>query len=62
MLWSNSIHKLTKSCLLIQFLYYNDPKYLDRQVRINSLDQDQPGPEGAVWSVSTLFNIPSAWF
>ena len=42
-------------------LWYRDvPKFLDRQVWANSADPDQTAPRGAVWSVSTMFAIPSA--
>ena len=42
--------------------YHNDPKFLDRYAWANSADPDQSAPLGAVWSVSTLFAIPSASF
>ena len=42
-----------------QSIYCNDPNYLDRQVWANSVDPDQAATEGAVWSGSTLFAIPS---
>ena len=32
--------------------YHTDPKYLDRQVRANTVDQDQTPPEGPIWSGS----------
>ena len=38
-------------------VYRNNLKYWDRQVWANSADPDQTAPQGAVWSVSTLFVI-----
>ena len=42
--------------------YRNDPKFLDRQVRANSVDPDQTAPRGAVCSGSALFAILSISF
>ena len=50
------------------FHYPNDPKFSDRQVWANRVDQDQTrgavqSDQGwAVWSGSTLFAIPTALF
>ena len=33
-------------------------KIIDKMAYANSADPDQTGPEGAVWSRSTLFVIP----
>ena len=46
----------------IQISYRNDPKFSGRYAWANSADPDQTAPEGAVWSGSTLFAIPSASF
>ena len=43
---------------LIQTIYHNDPKSLDREVSANSVDPDQTAPEGGGWSGSTLFVDP----
>ena len=45
-------------------LYGKCPKILyikssDKMAHANSVDPDQTAPEGAVWSGSTLFAIPS---
>ena len=40
----------------------NNPKFSDKYAWANSADPDQTPPTGAVWSVSTLFAIPSASF
>ena len=42
--------------------FHNDPKFSDRLAWANSADPDQTAPRGAVWSVSTLFAVPSASF
>ena len=47
---------------LININYRNDPKFLDKQVRANSVDADQTAPTGAVWSGSSLFASLSASF
>ena len=43
-------------------VYGNFHKFSDRQVWENSADPDQTAPRGAIWSGSTLFAIPSAFF
>ena len=43
-------------------MYSNVPKISDRQVWANSAEPDQTASRGAVWSGSTLFAIPSAYF
>ena len=36
--------------------------YLDIQIWANSVDQDQTASEGALWSGSTMFAIPSVFY
>ena len=36
----------------------SNTKASDKMAYANSVDPDQTAPEGAVWSVSTLFAIP----
>ena len=46
-------------------MYRDIPNFLGRQVWANSADPDQTAPlapRGAVWSESTLFANPSAFF
>ena len=43
-------------------MYRNDPKFSDRYVLANSADPDQTAHTGAVWSGSSLFAIPFAFF
>ena len=47
--------------LYVQSIYCNVPKFSDRQIWANSVALDQTA-QRAVWSVSTLFAIPSASF
>ena len=50
-------------CYQVSLLEYrNVTKFSDRQVWANSADPDQTAPRGVLWSGSTLFAIPSAFF
>ena len=56
------IQGLHLQCLLNIHVYRNDPKFSDIYAWANSADPDQTAHRGAVWSGSTLFAIPSAFF
>ena len=45
---------LLKSDITNEPNYHNDPKFLDRQVWADILDQDQTASQGSVWSGSIL--------
>ena len=38
----------------------SDTRVFDKMAYANSVDPDQTAPEGAVWSGSTLFDIPQS--
>ena len=40
---------------------YNDPKYLDRLVRANSVDPDQTGPGSLIKVTSASFGCIALW-
>ena len=42
--------------------YSNGPNFLEWQVWAHSADLDQTAPEGLVWSGTTPFAIPFAYF
>ena len=48
-------------CIILTYVYRNNPKFLDRQVWANSVDPDQTAPRGAVSSGSALLAIPFAY-